>query len=171
MIFLYLWKAVDRLIFGSSTKSHFYLPPSFSVSREKTSGSAPAGPWSSGCMVVFWPRETVPDQKREERWLGAHVPLAPSLPCCLGLAASLFHTTLKVFSPLSLHPATFIPLFPSLSWWLLPLLSSVFRLAKRPITTTHGFCCRFIKFSSKYLDWMCQKHPLTDTAAKSSTET
>lgn len=125
MIFLYLWEAVDRLIFGSSTKSHFYLPPSFSVSREKTSGSAPAGPWSSGCMVVFWPWETVPDQKSEERWLGAHVPLAPSLPCRLGLAASLFHTTLKLFSPLSLCPATFIPVSISLLMTAPPSLFSL----------------------------------------------
>ena len=101
--------------------------------------------------------------EEEERRLGAYVPLAPSLPCRLRLAASLFHTQ-------ALFPSLSIPLSPSLSWWLLPLLLS-FRLAKWPITTTHGFCCHFIKLSSKYLDWMCQKHPLTDTAAKSSTET
>lgn len=105
MIFLYLWEAVDRLIFQFITKSHFYLPPSFSVSRRPLALlSRPLVLWLHGCVLTMGNSAR---SESEERWLGAHVPLAPPCPCRLGLAIPLPHNSQALF-PLSLCPATFI---------------------------------------------------------------
>lgn len=118
-----------------------FLPPSLCPREDLWLCSSRPGPLAAWLCSDHGKQCQIRRVKRdgwERMFLWLH-----SLPCRLGLMSS-FHTAQLFSLFLSVPPPS--SLFPSLSWWLLLLLSSShFRLAKRPITTTHGFCCHFYK--------------------------